>query len=70
MWKYEKIGMSLILSDLGCLYQTMYLVATEMNLAPCPVGKTEEELVKNWLNLNWFEESHVGTFLLGKPQSA
>jgi SagB-type dehydrogenase family enzyme len=69
MWKYENLGMSLILSDLGCLYQTMYLVATEMNLAPCPVGGTEEEVVKNWLNLNWFEESHVGTFLLGKPES-
>jgi SagB-type dehydrogenase family enzyme len=69
MWKYEKIAMSLILSDLGCLYQTMYLVATEMNLAPCPLGKPAEELVKDWLNLSWFEESHVGTFLLGKPES-
>jgi hypothetical protein len=44
----------------------MYLVATEMNLAPCPLGGTYEELVKDWLNLNWFEESQVGTFLLGK----
>jgi SagB-type dehydrogenase family enzyme len=69
MWKYDKLGMSLILSDLGCLYQTMYLLATEMKLAPCPIGKTEEELVKNWLNLNWFEESHVGTFMLGVPES-
>ena len=69
MWKYDKLGMSLILSDLGCLYQTMYLVATGMDLAPCPIGKTEEELVKNWLNLNWFEESHVGTFMLGLPES-
>jgi len=68
MWKYDKLGLSLILSDLGCLYQTMYLIATEMNLAPCPVGKTDEELVKNWLNLNWFEESHVGTFMLGVPE--
>jgi len=68
MWKYEKLGLSLILSDLGCLYQTMYLIATEMKLAPCAIGKTEEELVKNWLSLNWFEESHVGTFMLGVPQ--
>lgn len=66
MWKYRNIGFSLIMSDLGCLYQTMYLVATEMNLAPCPLGKTYEELVRNWLKLNWFEESHVGTFLLGR----
>jgi SagB-type dehydrogenase family enzyme len=66
MWKYKNIGLSLIMSELGCLYQTMYLVATEMNLAPCPLGGTYEELVKDWLNLNWFEESQVGTFLLGK----
>jgi SagB-type dehydrogenase family enzyme len=68
VWKYDRLGVSLILSDLGSLYQTMYLVATELNLAPCPIGKTEEELVKNWLKLNWFEESHVGTFMLGLPE--
>ena len=69
MWKYDKLSLSLMLTDLGCLYQTMYLVATEMKLAPCPIGKTQEQLVKNWLNLNWFEESHLGTFLLGVPET-
>jgi SagB-type dehydrogenase family enzyme len=66
MRKYKNIGLSLIMSDLGCLYQTMYLVATEMNLAPCALGGTNEELVRDWLHLNWFEESHVGIFMLGK----
>jgi SagB-type dehydrogenase family enzyme len=69
MWKYENLGVSLILSDLGCLYQTMYLIATDMKLAPCVIGKTYEELVRNWLNLKWFEESHVGTFMLGIPEN-
>lgn len=68
MWKYGKLGLSLIMTDLGCLYQTMYLIATQMKLAPCPLGKTEEDLVKNWLQLNWFHESHVGTFMLGVPE--
>lgn len=68
MWKYSKIALSLIMSDLGCLYQTMYLVATEMNLAPCPIGGTHEQLVRDWLNLHWFEESHVGTFMLGNTE--
>ena len=68
MWKYDRLGISLILSDLGCLYQTMYLIATQMKLGPCPIGKINEELIKNWLNLNWFEESHVGTFMLGVPE--
>lgn len=69
MWKYKNVGLSLILSDLGCLYQTMYLIATELNLAPCAIGKTDEELVNKWLNLNWFEESHMGTFMLGVPEN-
>lgn len=69
MWKYSNIAYSLIMSDLGCLYQTMYLVATEMNLAPCPLGGTYETLVRDWLNLNWFEESHVGTFMLAKSRN-
>jgi SagB-type dehydrogenase family enzyme len=69
MWKYDKLSLSLMLTDLGCLYQTMYLVATQMKLAPCPIGKTQEHLVKSWLNLNWFEESHIGTFLLGVPET-
>jgi len=68
MWKYDKLGLSLILSDLGCLYQTMYLIATELNLAPCPVGKIDEELVRKWTGLDWFEEGHVGTFMLGVPE--
>jgi SagB-type dehydrogenase family enzyme len=68
MWKYKKIGLSLIMKDLGCLYQTMYLVATEMNLAPCAFGLSDEALVKEWLNLDWFVESHVGTFTLGLPK--
>ena len=66
MWKYKRIGLSLIFEDLGCLFQTMYLVATEMNLAPCALGLPNERLVSRWLNLNWFLESHVGTFTLGK----
>ena len=69
MWKYENLGLSLILSDLGCLYQTMYLIATDMKLAPCAIGKTYEKLVRDWINLKWFEESHVGTFMLGIPEN-
>lgn len=42
MWKYKNIGLSLILTDLGCLYQTMYLVATALNLA---------NLIRDWLKL-------------------
>jgi SagB-type dehydrogenase family enzyme len=66
MAKYSKIGLPLIMQELGALYQTMYLVATEMDLAPCALGLTNEQLIQKWLNLDWFNESHVGTFLLGE----
>ena len=66
MWKYQNMGLSLIMKDLGCLYQTMYLVATEMNIAPCALGLSSEVLVREWLKLDWFVESHIGTFALGE----
>ena len=56
MWKYKNIGLSHILNDLGCLYQTMYLVATAMNLAPCVVSGSYEILIRDWLKLDWFNE--------------
>ena len=37
-WKYASIAYSLTLKHVGVLYQTMYLVATAMGLAPCGVG--------------------------------
>src|SRR5262249_22329140 len=35
MWKYEGMPYALILKHAGVLYQSMYLVATAMGLAPC-----------------------------------
>jgi hypothetical protein len=37
-WKYESIAYQLVLKHVGVLIQTMYLVATAMELAPCAVG--------------------------------
>jgi SagB-type dehydrogenase family enzyme len=34
MWKYEAMAYATILKDVGVLYQTIYLVATAMGLAP------------------------------------
>ncbi|MBR8834884.1 MAG: nitroreductase family protein [Stigonema ocellatum SAG 48.90 = DSM 106950] len=43
-WKYEAIAYSLILMYIGILYQTMYLVATAMNLAACAQGSGNADL--------------------------
>jgi len=37
-WKYESMAYSALLKNVGVLYQTMYLVATAMDLAPCALG--------------------------------
>ncbi len=34
-WKYQSMAYATTLKGLGCLYQTLYLVATAMGLAPC-----------------------------------
>ena len=68
MWKYRNIALSLILKDVGALYQTMYLVATALGLAPCALGGWAEEQNARWLGLDPLVESQVGCFLLGHPR--
>lgn len=65
LWKYRGIGLSLIYKDTGCLFQTLYLVATAMGLAPCAIGGGEELANSRWLGLDPRVESQVGCFLIG-----
>lgn len=67
MWKYENIALALILKDVGALYQTMYLVATALGLAPCGLGGWMEKENAEWLGLDPLVESQVGAFMLGYP---
>lgn len=62
--RYESIAYALTLQNLGCLYQTMCLVASDMGLAACPVGANDREQVGSILNLSSFEECSVGDLLL------
>jgi oxazoline/thiazoline dehydrogenase len=64
-WGYESMAYSLILKHVGILYQTMYLVATAMNLAPCGVGGGNSELFAAAAGCDYFAESSVGEFILG-----
>ena len=43
-WKYASIAYALTLKHVGVLTQTMYLVATAMDLAPCGVGVGDSDL--------------------------
>ncbi|MFI5913339.1 SagB family peptide dehydrogenase [Dactylosporangium sp. NPDC051541] len=62
---YEQLAYSLILKHVGVLYQTMYLVATAMGLAPCGLGAGDAVAFSDATGLEYTVESSVGEFMLG-----
>lgn len=64
-WKYESIAYSLVLKHVGVVYQTMYLAATAMGLAPCALGCGDADLFARASGNNYYTETSVGEFLLG-----
>ncbi len=68
-WKYRGIPYHLILQEVGALYQTMYLAATLLHLAPCAVGAFPELAINELLHLDARDEAQVGLFALGVPDA-
>jgi SagB-type dehydrogenase family enzyme len=64
-WKYESIAYALTLKHVGILYQTMYLTATAMGLAPCAIGGGDADLFARAAGTDYYAETSVGEFLLG-----
>jgi SagB-type dehydrogenase family enzyme len=64
-WKYASIAYALILKHVGVVYQTMYLAATAMGLAPCALGGGDSDLFARAAGLDYYAETSVGEFLLG-----
>ncbi|MFT3765611.1 MAG: SagB family peptide dehydrogenase [Minicystis sp.] len=64
-WKYGSIAYATTLKNVGALYQTMYLVATAMGLAPCALGSGNSVRAEQALGLDGMRESSVGEFMLG-----
>jgi SagB-type dehydrogenase family enzyme len=62
------ISYSALLKNVGVLYQTMYLVATAMNLAPCALGAGDSDLFARAVGLDYYAETSVGEFLLGSKR--
>ncbi len=69
-WKYASMAYAATLKHVGVLYQTMYLVATAMELAPCGVGCGDADLFARAIGANYYDETSVGEFLLGSKRSA
>ncbi|WP_328942436.1 SagB family peptide dehydrogenase [Streptomyces sp. NBC_00250] len=68
-WKYRAIAYATTLRHTGVLYQTMYLVATALGLAPCALGNGDADMSARVLGLDYLQESSVGDFLLGSRRS-
>ena len=64
-WKYASIAYALTLKHVGVMYQTMYLTATAMNLAPCALGAGDADLFARVAGTDYYGETSVGEFLLG-----
>jgi SagB-type dehydrogenase family enzyme len=64
-WKYRSIAYATTLRHTGVVYQTMYLVATAMGLAPCGLGNGDADLAARAFGLDYLSESSVGDFILG-----
>jgi SagB-type dehydrogenase family enzyme len=64
-WKYRGLAYATTLKNVGVLYQTMYLVATAMGLAPCALGNGNSYLFAEAIGTDYFLESSVGEFVLG-----
>jgi len=64
-WKYQSMSYALILKNVGALYQTLYLVATAMGLAPTALGGGHSDLFAAAAGLDYLAETSVGEFVLG-----
>ncbi|MEG4838144.1 PatA/PatG family cyanobactin maturation protease [Microcoleus sp. B9-D4] len=63
--KYCSVAYSLVLKHVGVLQQNLYLVATNMGLAPCALGAGDSDGFGQAAGLDYVEESAVGEFMLG-----
>jgi SagB-type dehydrogenase family enzyme len=64
-WKYSGLAYAVTLKNTGALYQSCYLTATAMGLAPCGLGSGDAQLAADTYGLDWERESSVGDFMLG-----
>jgi SagB-type dehydrogenase family enzyme len=63
-WKQR--ALALALENLGVLYQTLYLTATALGLAPCALGAVNMERFAAAVGVSEAEEPLVGQMMIGK----
>ncbi|MEM9556676.1 MAG: SagB family peptide dehydrogenase [Acidobacteriota bacterium] len=63
--KYQGLSYALVLKEVGAAFQTFYLVATALGLAPCAIGTGNSDRFARALGIDYYTESSVGEFILG-----
>ena len=66
-WKYEGMAYRASLMNAGVVFHLMYMVATDMGLAPCANGTGDSRLLQEVAGLDRFEETVIAEFALGMP---
>jgi SagB-type dehydrogenase family enzyme len=69
-WKYQGMAYRASLMNAGVVFHLMYMVATDMGLAPCANGTGDSRLLEQATGLDSFEETAIGEFVLGVPAPA
>lgn len=64
-WKYENMAYAAILKNVGVVFQTLYLVATDLGLGACAIGNGNIETLGRLTKKTVLQESSVGEFILG-----
>ncbi|WP_161512821.1 SagB family peptide dehydrogenase [Actinomyces howellii] len=65
MWKYEQIGYSVMVKNVGVVMAMMSLVATDMGLACCAIGSGDSDSFNRAIGVDPLECSSVGEMTLG-----
>jgi SagB-type dehydrogenase family enzyme len=65
-WKYSSIAYALVLKHVGVLMQTIYLVATDMELGACAIGLADIDLFARMTGVEFHVEGTVGQMAIGR----
>jgi oxazoline/thiazoline dehydrogenase len=66
-WKYQGMAYRASLMNAGVVFNLMYLVATDMGLAPCGNGTGDSRLLEEATGLDRFTETAIAEFALSLP---
>ena len=66
-WKDQGMAYRASLMNAGVVFELMYLVATDMKLAPCANGSGDSRLLQMATGIDPFEETAIAEFCLGVP---